>query len=46
MNEREDSGTVRMQRKVAESDEFQYLGPTVQSNRESGREVKKRVQAR
>ncbi|KAK3560234.1 hypothetical protein QTP86_002183 [Hemibagrus guttatus] len=38
VNEREGSGTVRLQ-------EFKYLGSTVQSNGECGKEVKKRVQA-
>ena len=48
VNERQDtgSGTVKMQGKeVAKVDDFKYLGSTVQSNGECGREVKKRVQA-
>ena len=47
-NERQDtgSGTVKMQgEEVAKVDDFKYLGSTVQSNGECGREVKKRVQA-
>ncbi|KAK3524279.1 hypothetical protein QTP70_026044 [Hemibagrus guttatus] len=47
VNEREGSGTVRLQgeegKKVQEY--FKYLGSTVQSNGECGKEVKKRVQA-
>ena len=47
VNERQDtgSGTMKMQEEVAKVDDFKYLGSTVQSNGESGREVKKRVQA-
>ena len=48
VNERQDtgSGTVKMQGKeVTKVDDFKYLGSTVQSNGEGGREVKKRVQA-
>ncbi|KAK3517914.1 hypothetical protein QTP70_027301 [Hemibagrus guttatus] len=46
VNEREGSGTVRLQgEKVKKVQEFKYLGSTVQSNGESGKEVKKRVQA-
>jgi len=46
MNEKGDSGTVQLQgTEVAKVDEFKYLGSTVQSNGECGREVKKRVQA-
>ncbi|KAJ8381504.1 hypothetical protein SKAU_G00022820 [Synaphobranchus kaupii] len=46
VNGREDGGMVRMQGvEVARVDEFKYLGSTVQSNGECGREVKKRVQA-
>ena len=51
VNERQDtgsgtSGTVKMQgEEVAKVDDFKYLGSTVQSNGECGREVKKRVQA-
>ncbi|KAK3525541.1 hypothetical protein QTP86_034714 [Hemibagrus guttatus] len=46
VNEREGSGTVRLQgEEVKKIQEFKYLGSTVQSNRECGKEVKKRVQA-
>ena len=46
VNKRQDNGTVRMQGEdVAKVDDFKYLGSTVQSNGECGREVKKRVQA-
>ncbi|KAK3548948.1 hypothetical protein QTP70_021670, partial [Hemibagrus guttatus] len=46
VNEREGSGTVRLQgEEVKKVQEFQYLGSTVQSNGECGKEVKKRVQA-
>ena len=48
VNERQDtgSGTVKMQgEEVTKVDDFKYLGSTVQSNGECGREVKKRVQA-
>ncbi|KAK3530747.1 hypothetical protein QTP70_000813 [Hemibagrus guttatus] len=46
VNEREGSGTVRLQgEEVKKVHEFKYLGSTVQSNGESGKEVKKRVQA-
>ncbi|KAK3522601.1 hypothetical protein QTP86_027161, partial [Hemibagrus guttatus] len=46
VNEREGSGTVRLQgEEVKKVQEFKYLGSTVQSNRECGKEVKKRVQA-
>ncbi|KAK3553786.1 hypothetical protein QTP70_011156 [Hemibagrus guttatus] len=46
VNEREGSGTVRLQREeVKKVQEFKYLGSTVQSNGECGKEVKKRVQA-
>ncbi|KAK3555020.1 hypothetical protein QTP86_005711 [Hemibagrus guttatus] len=46
VNEREGSGTVRLQgEEVKTVQEFKYLGSTVQSNGESGKEVKKRVQA-
>ena len=39
-------GTVKMQgEEVAKVEDFKYLGSTVQSNEECGREVKKRVQA-
>ncbi|KAK3562874.1 hypothetical protein QTP86_011116 [Hemibagrus guttatus] len=43
VNEREGNGTVRLQSE--EVQEFKYLGSTVQSNGECGKEVKKRVQA-
>ncbi|KAK3506359.1 hypothetical protein QTP70_011304 [Hemibagrus guttatus] len=47
VNEREGSGTVRLQgEEVKKVQEFKYLGSTVQSNGECGKEVKKRVQAR
>ena len=48
VNERQDnsSGTVKMQgEEVTKVEDFKYLGSTVQSNGECGREVKKRVQA-
>ncbi|KAK3552267.1 hypothetical protein QTP86_006076 [Hemibagrus guttatus] len=46
VNEREGSGTVRLQgEEVKNVQEFKYLGSTVQSNGECGKEVKKRVQA-
>ncbi|KAK3506607.1 hypothetical protein QTP70_011017 [Hemibagrus guttatus] len=46
VNEREGSGTVRLQgEEVKKVQEFKYLGSTVQSNGERGKEVKKRVQA-
>ncbi|KAK3540385.1 hypothetical protein QTP70_030406 [Hemibagrus guttatus] len=46
VNEREGSGTVRLQgEEVKTVQEFKYLGSTVQSNGECGKEVKKRVQA-
>ena len=46
VNERQDKGTVKMQgEEVAKVEDFKYLGSTVQSNGECGREVKKRVQA-
>ncbi|MCJ8744401.1 hypothetical protein PDJAM_G00118290 [Pangasius djambal] len=46
VNEREGSGTVRLQgEKVKKVQEFKYLGSTVQSNGECGKEVKKQVQA-
>ncbi|KAK3517926.1 hypothetical protein QTP70_027537, partial [Hemibagrus guttatus] len=46
VNEREGSGTVRLQgEEVKKVQEFMYLGSTVQSNGECGKEVKKRVQA-
>ncbi|KAK3552356.1 hypothetical protein QTP86_011288 [Hemibagrus guttatus] len=46
VNEREGIGTVRLQgEEVKKVQEFKYLGSTVQSNGECGKEVKKRVQA-
>ncbi|KAK3511524.1 hypothetical protein QTP70_008976 [Hemibagrus guttatus] len=46
VNEREGSGTVRLQgEEVKKVQEFKYLGSTVQSNGECGKEVRKRVQA-
>ncbi|KAK3533927.1 hypothetical protein QTP70_034918 [Hemibagrus guttatus] len=46
VNEMEGSGTVRLQgEEVKKEQEFKYLGSTVQSNGECGKEVKKRVQA-
>ncbi|KAK3565490.1 hypothetical protein QTP86_010873 [Hemibagrus guttatus] len=46
VNEREGSGTVRLRgEEVKKVQEFKYLGSTVQSNGECGKEVKKRVQA-
>ncbi|KAK3540404.1 hypothetical protein QTP70_030633 [Hemibagrus guttatus] len=45
VNEREGSGTVSLQgEEVKKVQEFKYLGSTVQSNGECGKEVKKRVQ--
>ncbi|KAK3512681.1 hypothetical protein QTP70_022641 [Hemibagrus guttatus] len=42
VNEREGSGTVRLQgEEVKKVQEFKYLGSTVQSNGEGGKEVKK-----
>ncbi|KAK3525230.1 hypothetical protein QTP86_024951 [Hemibagrus guttatus] len=42
VNKREGSGTVRLQgEEVKKVQEFKYLGSTVQSNGESGKEVKK-----
>ena len=44
VNERHVSGTLKMQgEEVAKVEDFKYLGSTVQSNGESGREVNKRV---
>ena len=46
VNERYLKGTVEMQgEEVAKVEDFKYLGSTVQSNGECGREVKKRVQS-
>ena len=46
VNERQVNGIVKMQgEEVAKVEDFKYLGSTVQSNGECGREVKKRVQA-
>ncbi|KAK3509090.1 hypothetical protein QTP70_020302 [Hemibagrus guttatus] len=46
VNEREGGGTVRLQgEEVKKVQEFKYLGSTVQSNGECGKEVKKRLQA-
>ena len=46
VNERQVKGTMKMQgEEVAKVEDFKYLGSTVQSNEEGGREVKKRVQA-
>ena len=46
MNERQVNGTMKMQEEeVAQVEDFTYLGSTVQTNGECGREVKKRVQA-
>ncbi|KAK3546147.1 hypothetical protein QTP70_024471, partial [Hemibagrus guttatus] len=46
VNEREGSGTVRLQgEEVKKVQEFKFLGSTVQSNGECGKEAKKRVQA-
>ncbi|KAK3530005.1 hypothetical protein QTP86_009395 [Hemibagrus guttatus] len=47
VNEREGGGTVRLQgEEVKKVQEFKYLGSTVQSNGECGKEVKKRVQGK
>ena len=41
VNERQDNGTVKMQgEEVSKVEDFKYLGSTVQSNGECGREVK------
>ncbi|XP_063854033.1 uncharacterized protein LOC135096458 [Scylla paramamosain] len=41
-----DGETIRLQGvQMTKVDEFRYLGPTVQSNGDCGREVKKKVQA-
>ena len=46
VNERQVKGTVKMQgEEVAKVEDFKYIGSTVQSNEECGREMKKRVQA-
>ena len=46
VNERQVNITLKIQgEKVATVEDFKYLGLTVQSNGECGREVKKRVQA-
>ena len=46
VNERQVNSTVKMQgEEVAKVEDFKYLGSSVQSNGECGREVKKRVQA-
>lgn len=46
INERESSGMVRLQgAEVVKVQEFKYLGSTVQSSGDCGREVKNRVQA-
>ena len=46
VNERQVNGRVKMQgEEVVKVDDFKYLGSTVQSYGECGREVKKRVQA-
>ena len=45
VNERETSGIVRLQEaEVAKVQEFKYLGTTVQSTGDCGRELKNRVQ--
>ena len=42
VNERQVNGTVKIQgEEVAKVEDFKYLGSTVQSNGECGREVKK-----
>ncbi|KAK3540238.1 hypothetical protein QTP70_028441 [Hemibagrus guttatus] len=47
VNERKGSGTVRLQgEEVKKVQEFKYLGSTVQSNGECGKEVKKKISAR
>ena len=45
VNERQVKGTGKMQEEVAKVEDFKYVGSTVQSKGECGREVKKRVQA-
>lgn len=45
VNERDPSGRVRLQgEEIKKVEDFKYLGSTVQSNGECGKEVKKRVQ--
>ena len=46
VNEKDPSGTVKLQgAEIKKVEDFKYLGSTVQSNGECGKEVKKRVQA-
>ena len=46
VNERDTSGRVRLQgEEIKKVEDFKYLGTTVQSNGECGKEVKKRAQA-
>ena len=46
VNERNSGGTVRLQGvEIKKLEDFRYLGSTVQSNGECGKEVKRRVQA-
>ena len=45
INKRDENGTVRLQGEELVKVEFKYLGSTVQSNGEYGKEVKKRIQA-
>ena len=45
VNERDPSGTVKLQgAEIKKVEHFKYLGSTVQSNGECGKELKKRVQ--
>ena len=47
VNKRQVNGTVKMQgEEVVKVEDLKYLGSTVQSNGECGREVKKRVQGK
>ena len=46
VNEKDPGGTVKLQgAEIKKVEDFKYLGSTVQSNGECGKEVKKRVQA-
>ena len=46
MNDKDPRGTVRLQgAEIKNVEDFKYLGSTIQSNGECGKEVKKRVQA-
>ena len=46
VNARNPNGTVKLQgAEIRKMEDFKYLGSTVQSNKECGKEVKKRMQA-